>query len=87
MNYNNEDLLAMVELYAEEMALIASEYELSDLFDSDIMPLLIESQGPNVTDDAVLVGECFSDWTDSLCKDGTIHPEQYRNYCYVGDHS
>ena len=87
MSYNNESLIEMVELYAEEMALIASEYELSELFDSDIMPLLIESQGQSVTDDEVMINEEFSSFADGLCKEGVIHPEQYRNYCYIGNHS
>ena len=87
MNYDDESLLEMVELYAEEMALIASEYELSDLFDSDIMPMLIESQGQTVLDDSVMINEEFSNWSDSLCKDGIIHPTQYTQYCYVGKYS
>ena len=87
MNYNNEDLLEMVELYAEEVALIASEQELSDIFDSDIMPMLIESQGREVLDDSVMINETFSNWSDGLCKDAEIHPVQDRHYCYVGEYS
>ena len=86
MNYNDENLLEMVELYAEEMGHISSEQELSDKFDAMVEEL---NQCPNHidTDDSIMMSEWFNDWTDSLCKDGEIHPEQYNQYCYVGEYS
>jgi len=81
MNYNDENLLDMVELYANECGYIASEQELSDLFDESIAPEVIKQYGP---DDEVAMSEAFNNWSDSLCKDGEIHPAQYNDYCYVG---
>lgn len=83
-NYNDENLLEMVELYASEMGFISSESELSDLFDEEVAPLIIEEYGEG---DEAAMSEAFINWTDSLCKDGTIHPEQYDKYCYVGEYS
>ncbi len=83
-NYNDENLLEMVELYAEEMGYIASEDELSERFDEQVLPAVIDQYG---TDDTIAISEEFNNWTDSLCKDGEIHPEQYSEYCYVGSAS
>lgn len=80
-NWNRIDLLEIVEEYAENNGLISSESELSERFDSEVLPHVIAQYGE---DDSVAINEAFSDWTDSLCKDGFIHPEQYSNYCYVG---
>jgi glycosidase len=74
----------MVELYASDNNLIATEAELSELFDRDTAPLVIQKYGEN---DAPAMREAFNDWTDSLCKDQEIHPEQYNCYCYVGKYS
>jgi hypothetical protein len=86
MNYNDENLLEMVELYANEVGLIASEDELSERFDNEVMPGLLEAHGkPGVQfDDEVMIDEEFSNWADSLCKGGEIHPEQYNSYEYTG---
>lgn len=81
LNWNRVDLLEMVELYAEENGGIASEQELSDRFDRDILPSVIEQYSE---DDSVAINEAFNDWSDALCKDGELHEEQYNNYCYVG---
>ncbi len=81
MNYNDETLLEMVELYAEEMGHIASEDELSEVFDEQMLPAVIDQYG---ADDEPAISEGFNNWSDSLCKDGEIHPEQYSQYCYVG---
>lgn len=80
-NWNKVDLLEMVELYAEENGMIASEQELSERFDAEILPMVIEQYG---ADDDPAISEAFNDWTDSLTKDGELHPEQYNQYCYVG---
>lgn len=81
-NYNDENLLEMVELYAAEIGAIASEEELSERFDEHLAPLVIEQYGE---DDKPAMLETFNNWTDGLCKDGEIHPEQYNSYCYVGE--
>ena len=85
--WNDENLLDMVELYAIECAAISSEDQLSEKFDDEIMPLLLEqySQKGQEFSDQDLVNQAFNDWTDSLCKEGEIHPEQYNSYCYVGE--
>jgi len=86
MNYNNENLLEMVELYAAEAGLICCEDELSERFDDEVMPSILEAHGkPGVEfADQDMVDQAFNDWSDSLCKEGEIHPEQYNAYCYVG---
>ena len=84
MRYNNENLLEMVEMYAEEVGAISSEEMLSELFDYDIVQSIIEEYSE---DDTVAINEGFTNWSDMLCKDGEIHPEQYQHYCYVGKYS
>jgi len=68
----------LVESYAEENNLPDSEDALSTMFDEDVLPHLTMR-------DEVAVTEAFNNWTDSLCKDGTIHEWQYENYTYVGE--
>ena len=79
-NWNGIDLLDIVESYAHDNGMIASESELSELFDSRIAPFVIAEYGES---DSIAMNEVFNDWADMLCEDGTIHPEQYDNYCYV----
>lgn len=74
-------MLEVVELYAEDNGMIASEDELSKRFDAEVLPSVIEQYGE---DDEPAISEAFNNWTDSLCKDGEIHEEQYNSYCYVG---
>lgn len=83
-NYNDETLLEMVELYADTVGIISTEDELSELFDESIAPLVIEQYGEN---DEPAMSEAFNNWSDSLCKDGEIHPAQYSEYCYVGKYA
>lgn len=84
MNYDSEDLLSMVELYATKMGFISSEDELSEAFDENIAPDVVKSYGE---DDKPAMNEAFNNWTDMLCQGGEIHPIQYEQYCYVGKHS
>ena len=86
MNYNDENLLEMVELYAQECGYIASEAELSARFDDEILPHILEQHGKTgvAFDDKIMVRETYNNWTDLLCKSNEIHPEQYNEYCYVG---
>lgn len=81
-NYHDENLLVMVEMYAEEVGNIASEDELSERFDEMLkcFPDFPLGDGP-----ALL--EAFNRWSDGLCRDGEIHPEQRSHYRYVGAHS
>jgi hypothetical protein len=60
------------------------EQSLSDAFDAEIAEHVIDQYGE---DDEPAMNEAFSDWTDSLCKDGRLHSVQYSNYCYVGKYS
>ena len=88
-NYNDETLLEMVELYAADNSLIDSEDMLSERFDEEIAPLIIEQHGKKGEEftDTVMMSEEFSNWSDGLCKDGEIHPIQYDQYCYTGKYS
>lgn len=82
--WDRVDTLEMVELYAEDNGKIASEQELSDLFDSEVLPSVLAQYGEG---DQPAIDEAFNNWTDMLCKDGEIHSEQYNSYTYVGKHS
>ena len=82
MNNFDVTLLDLVEAYAVDNNLISSEEELSELFDSEIAPMVIEQYG---ADDLPALREAFNDWTDSLCKDNLLHAEQYACYCYCGE--
>lgn len=84
MNWNRVDLIDLVEAYAADNGAIADESELSALFDEEIAPLVVEKYGES---DTCAMDEAFNDWTDGLCKDGVIHPEQYNTYTYVGKYS
>ena len=84
MNFNNYDLLEIIEEFADFNKLISSEKELSERFDEEIAPLVIEQYGEN---DEPAMNEAFNNWSDSLCKDGKIHEEQYNKYEYVGKYS
>ena len=80
-NWNRIDLLDIIEFYASDNDMICCEEELSERFDSEVLPDVIEAYGE---DDEPAISEAFNNWTDMLCKDGEIHPEQYNSYCYVG---
>jgi hypothetical protein len=84
-----DTLLELVEALAEHEGAIASEDELSEKFDNEIMPHILEQYGkPGIEfEDTDLVIQAFNDWTDGLCKDGEIHQAQYDNYEYVGEWS
>jgi hypothetical protein len=83
-NFKGVDLEELIECYANDNGLISSEEELSERFDEEIAPLIIEQYGE---DDEPAMNEGFNNWTDSLCKDGEIHEWQYNNYCYIGKYS
>jgi len=84
INYNQYDELELIELIASYEGNIASESELSDRFDETFTEY-IESN--RLEDDEPAISEMFNNWTDSLCKDGEIHEEQYSKYDYVGNFS
>ena len=79
----------MVEMYADEKGFIASEDELSERFDNEVLPGILENYGKKGEEftDTTMINEEFNNWSDMLCKDGEIHPEQYDNYCYTGKYS
>lgn len=87
--YNDENFLEMVELYAGETGAISSEEDLSDIFDVQELPGIIQNNGKigEKFTDTVMINEEFNNWTDALYKDGVIHPEQYNKYCYVGKYA
>ena len=93
-NFKNVELLELVEGYAVENNLIDCEEMLSDRFDEQQLPLLLESwiaqdhvtAGDEFTDGPML-SESFSAWTDGLVEEGDLHAEQLQNYSYVGKYS
>ena len=87
MNWNTIELLELVEAYADAEVLlgnvvICDEEELSKRFDDNFEEFLIKHR-----DDEPMINETFNNWTDGLCKDGLLHPEQYDKYGYVGKYS
>lgn len=79
--WKNKTVLEIVEALAEYADEICQEEQLSEMFDQDIAPDVIEGDGQN---DAPAMRQAFNDWTDGLCKDGVIHESQYNAYSYVG---
>lgn len=85
-NWHNVELLEMVESYAEDQnryykkGFIESEQELSERFDD----MLAECYPDFDTSDQCAIDEFFNNWTDSLCQNGELHPEQYSKYVYIG---
>lgn len=79
--YDDEELtLLHVEDYAEAHGMMSCEAQVSEAFDENVLPYVLETYG----DDNIAISEAFNDWTDILCKDGELHPLQYDAYCYVG---
>lgn len=80
---NGMDDLEIVEAIAEDRNrfhsgnFFADEESVSTEFDG----LYAESLDP---DDEPMISEAFSNFVDSLTKEGRLHTEQYRNYDYVG---
>ncbi len=88
-NYNDEDLLQMVEMYAETQGYISSEEELSDMFDNylkDILDNMSHIDAQRLLKDKPTLSELFGRYVDALCKDGEIHPIQYAEYSDKGRH-
>lgn len=84
IDWNKLELLDIVEGYAENNGGISSEEELSNRFDNEIAPLVIENYG---TEDQPAIDEAFGNWTDSLLSVGEIHEAQYNQYDYIGRYS
>lgn len=82
----DEDYQTFIEWIAESYNLVDSEEALSERFDSEIMPLILEQHSApgEAFEDQCLIDQAFNDWTDSLCKDGEIHELQYDQYTYTG---
>ena len=83
-NFNNYSLMDIIEDFAASEGLISSEKELSEMFDEEVAPSVIEQYGE---DDTIAMDEAFNNWTDALCEEGELHEEQYNSYTYVGKYS
>jgi hypothetical protein len=83
-NFKNYDTLEIIEEWAATECLISSEEELSERFDTEILPSVIKAYGE---DDQDAIDQAFNNWSDMLCKDGQIHELQYNSYTYVGEAS
>lgn len=82
---SDEAMLARVEAYQEDTNGIDSEEALSSRFDSFIDD--ISAYDRTILDDGPMMRECFNNWTDSLCRDGELHPLQYHQYCNIGKYA
>ena len=76
--------LGLSEALATEYGLPDSQQAMSDRFDEDVAPAVIKQFG---ADDDVAMSEAFNNWSDAMCKDGSISYVQYDQYCYVGEYS
>jgi len=84
-NWNSFEFdLEAVEEIASDNNMIASDQELSDLFDAEIAPMVLEQYD---ADDVIAFNEAFNVWKDSMQKDGLIHELQADEYCYIGKYS
>ena len=83
-DFRHMTVLELAEYYAAVNNLWSDEDQLSETFDEDIAPLVIAQYGE---DDEPAMNEAFNNWTDGLCKDGSLHESQYNDYCYVGKYS
>lgn len=79
-----DTLLSIVEELASYEGAISSGEELSESFDNVVVDHVISEYGE---DDIIAINEAFSNYADSLVKEGLLHPEQYDNYEYVGNYS
>jgi len=77
--WNDESMIQVIELYAADNQMLASEQELSDLFDARI-----DEYDNYPTHDKTMLIEDFNIFADMLCKGGDIHPDQYYEYNYAG---
>ena len=82
--FSHVELLEIIGEYAADNNGIDSEQALSDRFDDEIAPLIIDQYGEG---DKPAMNEAFNNWSDSLCKDGELHEIQYSQYCYVGEYA
>lgn len=60
-----------------------NQEEISQRFDNEIMPSVIQQYGEN---DKPAINEAFNNWTDGLCKDGQISSLLYSRIEYVGQY-
>ena len=61
-----------------------TERKLSEMFDDEVLPSILEIYGP---DDQPAIDEGFNNWTDSLCKDGAISEHAAYTFIYVGKYA
>lgn len=80
-NWNRVSTLGIIEELAKGKGLIASEEELSELFDELVKEFNID------LNDKIALNMIFNNWVDSLVRDGEIHCEQAKTYGYVGKYS
>ncbi len=82
IDYNQYEELELIELIASYEGNVASEDELSKLFDDMYADHIRDER---LEDDEPYINELFSNWADALCRGGEIHQKQYHEYCYVGE--
>jgi len=76
--------MELVEAYAEENDLYASEMQLSTAFDTLVLPNVLEKYDANDQD---AIDQEFNNWSDAIHTEGLLHDEQYMVYGYVGTHA
>ena len=84
MNWNRYTMLEIIEQLAEYEGGITSEDHLSEIFDEEVAPLVLENYS---ADDVTAFNEAFNNWSDGLTREGRLHEAQYSAYEYVGKYS
>ena len=79
-NFKELSQLEIEEIAADQLGLPASEEEVSELFDEEIVPTMWE--GISRTD----FRQAFSVWIDHRHEEGTLSIYQWQQYCYCGKH-
>ena len=79
-NFNQLSQLEIEEIAAEQMQLPASEEEVSELFDEDVVPTMRE--GIPKTDFRII----FNDWIENQHRMGELSDAQRNQYCYCGEY-
>lgn len=88
--YGKETFLDMIELYSAEVGNIASEHELSNLFDRCTLPNTLQecadeaARGGSYVNLKTKIALSFENLKYTLHREGAIHFEQLKNYEYIG---
>ena len=85
-DFNKASMLEVLETFAEvndKFGLVLDEEHLSDMFDNEVAPEVIEMYG---IDDKVALQQAFFNYSHELSVNGLLHPIQEESYSYIGQY-